>query len=331
MVGLIRISPLLQAATMVSEILQRENPAVKAQDREKVQQLVAVYRETQTKGSTIQRLLDTSVSGIVKIYDSESNTSEDMNRMLNEGDACTAGIAEYARRFAEDATIGGSVHYVYRSLSGASYNRLYLAVGKDGKPFAFYDTIESGDVSRNKVKGYDDRGLLDVLLGSFAASVIIANDLGLESIAFGDLELVETAQNLGIGEQKMFNESKDSGRQKLGYKGGNHDGVSLWMMGNSTSFRTTDPRLYTPESLACIVQETYAVMDVVKQTKKSMKRVRGHKETYELYLGIVEEILHCNKANFDAAAYASVQKDIGAFKEQYHLETLQLSERREKK
>ena len=170
-----------------------------------------------------------------------------------------------AEKHLRDTSCGGSIHFQVKGKDNCSYNRLFIALDKEGKPFLFYDTIEANNIGRQSVTSYITDNCTDVFIGSIAASLAIAERMGVEYIAVGDYELKEFLGNLGFGERPCF---QNGIRKKLGIDLQSQVAPHDWMITSSSSFRTIDTAAYAPEALDTTVDRAYAVME----------RLRGHKQ-----------------------------------------------------
>ncbi len=306
--GMLRAGPLLSALYQLGGILTDKAKQVSPKAREQVERLIQVYHHATSEETAIGQLMSNKVPfhGRIAIFDPATQNANRLNQMLASGGACTAQSYAHENRpadaFAEDAKVGGSVHFLYSQVSSSSsssqsaYSRLYLAVDHESKPVVFYDCLESGNLYRCNINGYLQSGLQSHFLASFAASLVIANRLGIDKVAFGDLELVEAARDLGFGERKIFSEGQDQVDQKLGYCGAkSHDctGPYMWMMKGSRNFRTLDPSLFQPESLILLVNQAQQVMSRISTDRKSVKRLRTD---YETFFGMVREVYEVTRS-----------------------------------
>ncbi|MFA6462154.1 MAG: hypothetical protein WCV90_07880 [Candidatus Woesearchaeota archaeon] len=302
--GMLRAGPLLSAIYQLGSVLADKSKQVSPKAREQVDRLVQIYHHSTSSETPIGQLMGHKVPfhGRVGIFDPATQNSNRLNEMLVSGGACTAQSYALGNRpadsFAEDAKVGGSVHFLYSQVSPSqsAYSRLYLAVDHEGNPVAFYDCLESGDLSRCSVNGYIQSGLQSHFLASFAASLVIANCLGIDKVAFGDMELVEAARDLGFGERRIFSENQNQADQKLGYRGESSTGNAgpyMWMMKGSRNFRTLDPSLFQPESLILLVNQAQQVMGRISTDRKSVKRLRSD---YETFFGMVREVYEVTRS-----------------------------------
>jgi len=304
--GMLRAGPLLSAIYQLGGVLADKSKQVSPKAREQVERLIQIYHHANSSETPIGQLMSHTVPfhGRISIFDPATQGANRLNEMLVSGGACTAQSYSLGNRpadtFAEDAKAGGSVHFLYSQFSSSSsqsaYSRLYLAIDYEGKPVLFYDCLESGDLGRCSVNGYIQSGLQSHFLASFAASLVIANRLGIDKVAFGDLELVEAARDLGFGERKIFSDARDQSVQKLGYVGANSSsdaGPYLWMMKGSRNFRTLDPSLFQHESLILLVNQAQQVMGRISNDSKSVKRLRSD---YETFFGMVKEVYEVTRS-----------------------------------
>lgn len=331
---LVRVGPLLTGIAKLGAALVDKTKQPTKQVRDKAEQMVSVYLETADAESVIGQLLGVSVSP-VNIYDPFTEHCRKLNAMLNDGGACTA-VAEYnwgnkeliddgsakqenplhnspADLMAQDSLHGGSIHFEVRCGAQASYNRMYVAVGPDGKPFLFHDVIESGNHGLTSPETYLTEGKGSLLMSSFAAAITIANRVGVEKVAFGDDELLRLAQLLGFGEQRVFGEGTNL-TQKLGYAcvSDHFGGPYAWRMGggygrDDKNFRTVMTRSFEQGSLDNISLQSDAVMERIRASPRA---VNAFRTDYETYFGMVREVLEVNSHPTD---------DLDAFCEEYKL------------
>ncbi len=320
--NLLRIAPLLTASAVLGEVLADKTQQVSDKMREQIDHLLQAYANISSPRTSAGEVLATPIpeQDRALLFNSSSTKAvQDLRKILTAAGTCNSFDNSAAELFVADARVGGSVHFQFRGgLGRTAYNRMYLAVDEEGKPFAFYDCIESGDMTRSSVRDYVHAGVEDVLLGSFAASIIIANRLGLERIAFGDLELVSLAKSIGIGERRVFG-ALENRTQKLGYAGAGRDlastGPYLWTMDNQKQYRAIDPRQFSVGGIKSIIEQGYAVMRRIESNKKSIPRLR---EQYERYFGIIQMLVERTEHVLGETA-AKVEYDIGEFCARYNL------------
>jgi hypothetical protein len=332
-ISMLRVGALITASAGLAGVLADKAQQVSPKLRKQTARLVEVYQNTLSTESPVGQVLESDVSGIknAKVFAPESDDLVELNKMLIAGGACTQtfGVVTNeelekrpAKCFAEDSKAGGSVHFL---LSGnpscSAYNRMYLAAGEEGKPFAFLDCIESGNFGRNTMQGYIDNNLTEELLGSFASSIIIANRLGLEKLAFGDLEFVDLARGLGFGERKVFNNGDSPYDAKLGYKGGrsHSDGPYLWTMGRtgSSNYRAIDPRQFNPEVLTAIAYSAETVIDRLENSKR--KAIKNLKSDFEDYFSMVQQVYSDSRSFLGECADLALER-IDAVADKYGFE-----------
>jgi hypothetical protein len=303
-ISMLRVGALITASSGLASVLADKAQQVSPKLRKQTERLIGVYQNTLSTESPVGQVLERDVSRTksAKLYAPESDDLRELNRMLVAGGACTRTTGEPTndklekrpvKCYAEDSKAGGSVHFLFSGNPNCSaYNRMYLATGEEGKPFAFLDCIESGNMGRSSMQAYLDNGLSEELLGSFASSIIIANRLGLEKLAFGDLEFVDLARGLGFGERKVFNNGDSPYDAKLGYKGGtgHTNGPYLWTMGRTggSNYRTIDPRQFNPNVLEMIAESTESVIDRLENSKR--KAIKNLKSDFEDYFSMVRQI-----------------------------------------
>jgi hypothetical protein len=303
-ISMLRVGALITASSGLSGVLADKAQQVSPKLRKQTERLIGVYQNTLSTESPVGQVLERDVSETkgAKLYAPESDDLRELNRMLVAGGACTRTLGEPTNEklekrpvkcFAEDSKAGGSVHFLFSGNPNCSaYNRMYLATGEEGKTFAFLDCIESGNIGRSSIQGYLNNNLSEELLGSFASSIIIANRLGLEKLAFGDLEFVDLARGLGFGERKVFNNGDSPYDAKLGYKGGtgHSNGPYLWTMGRTggSNYRTIDPRQFNPNVLEMIAESTESVIDRLENSKR--KAIRNLKSDFEDYFSMIRQI-----------------------------------------
>jgi hypothetical protein len=329
-VRMLRIGPLLTAVSAYATVLSDKATQPTRQLRQRIDHLLGIYKGTTDEKTNIGKVLasDIPASRSVKIHNPWKDSIVDLNKMLVAGGACTKKLGPQNKKslqhspahvFDQDSAAGGSVHFQFNGILGQNaYNRLYLAVDKDGNPNLFADCIESGDMSRTTVSSYISNGISDVLLGSFASSIIIANRLGLNKLSFGDVELVDVARHLGFGEKKIFN-GEENHTQKLGYVGGkSHLSGSpyLWMMQRDKAFRTVDPGLYQPGVLKQVVGQAYQVMERIESNRKSLKNLR---KDYEQFFGMVNRIYDESSGIIKEESFARLKDDLYRFSQKYDL------------
>ena len=321
----LRMGPLLVAATTLGEILVDMQRQPNKNVRDKVDNLLARYKGTVSFDTDIGRLLakDIPQANYVEIFNPSDDVSV-LNRMLVRGGACTASFSPNltnspAQVLMEDSKAGGSIHFQFGAGLSNSYNRLYVAIDSNGSPFLFYDAIESGNLGRTTVNSYVSDGIPNVLLGSYAASVIIANRMGVDKLSFGDLELVDVSRHLGFSEVKLFGD-EDNGNQKLGYVGSalHTSGPYMWMMQRDKTFRSVNPSLYNNDSVMQVIQQGYDVMKRVETNTKSLKTLG---KDYEAYFTALEGIVLESKSILGEEGFQQVSADIASFLEKYKIKT----------
>lgn len=321
---LVRIGPLVSAALMLGEPLADKTKQLPEQVRQKSIELQRIYAATCSPETAIGKVLQAELKegAGVKIFNTDEDTVFQLNEILARNRACTATTntdlsKSPAAAFLEDSRAGGSVHFEFSSAQGGSYNRFYLAVDRTGEPVLFYDCLESGNLARATIDNYVKDGFPGALIASFAASIVIANRLGIGKVAFGELEMVDVARHLGLGERKVFRDEPNDG-QKLGHVGGTtFDGRHyLWKMGYDKSFRTAKAGAFTPTILPAIVNQAYLVMERIQDNRKSVKKLRTD---YERFFSIVDTIYEEARPLFGETMYQRLHQDVASFCDEYKL------------
>ncbi len=311
---LLRIGPLLTAALSLGKVLADKTQMPSRDLKLKNSQLISCYEAMNVQDHPFAQLMNSSLSDVsVSIYDAEKQSVSDLDQMLSNAGTCNARTGA-ANPFAKDAKIGGSIHFQVKGSRGYSYNRIYLAIS-NGKPILFHDCIESQDLCMQKLSEYVNIGKEDQLLASFAATIAIANSLGLETVAVADYEFVDLARSLGFGERKIFGDSSNSG-EKLGYSGDHYsyDGVPMWRMGHDKTFRAFNPQLYQESVLNLVISQAYDVMQRVDQKNKIAIALNQDLSTY---FGIVKHILLDRK--FSGETLTRFHDDLDAFCQKYSI------------
>ncbi len=324
LVPMIRVGPLVSAALMLGEWLSDKTKQLPEQVRQKSIDLLHIYAATTSPETDIGRVLQAELSeeATVEVFDPGRQTVEQFNALLRNNGACTYSpnsnlATSPAAAFAADSKAGGSVHFQFSGKTGSSYNRLYLAVDREGTPLLFYDCAESGDLTRATIDSYVRSGNAEALIGSFAASIIIANRLGLEKVAFGELEMVDLVRHLGLGERKIFTDEPNPG-QKLGYVGGVvcNGRPHLWKMDHDKAFRVANPQLFTPAVLPSVVNQANQVMERIRTNPKSRKTLRND---YQRFFSIIDTIYEEAKPLLGEVMYQRLHRDVSSFCEEYKL------------
>jgi len=313
----LRISPLLDAATLLGATLADKKQQPSKQMREKIDDLMECYKNACGAQADLHRVVHHTItkSTKVRVFDAQTETANDMNNMLIAANACTKRQGDRlhmpAEAFAKDAAQGGSIHYTVCDKE-ASYNRIYLGVNREGAPFFFHDCIESGNLSWKTLYDYVNAKRENELLGSVLTTIVLANRLGIDTVALADDEMDEIATQLGFGTRTIFNEK--GGYEKLGYEADN--GLRAWRINSSTKWRVFDPRQYTPASLDAIADQAQHV--VRRLQKSSRKQINTLAPDFCAYFGIVLELLDTNPK------YNDVSATINTVCDTYAIEPIQL-------
>ncbi len=316
-VARMKLMPLVTAATILSGPLADKQGFVEAGTRTKATNLVNGYVQAHPARTALEGLTKVTTA---RIFLPAQEGFASLQSMVEAGGACNRHDRTAAEKHLRDTSCGGSVHFQVNGKDNRSYNRLFIALDKEGKPLLVYDTIEANDISRQSVTSYIADKCTDVFIGSVATSLAIAERMGIEYISLGDYELDAFAKDLGFGERPCFRKGI---REKLGIDLQSRVAPHTWMIEGSSSFRTIDTAAYAPEALATTVEQAYAVM----------KRLRGHKEKarqtvlekagedFALYFGIVQQIVgQAEELGLSVSERERVQRDITAFCQQYDLQ-----------
>ncbi len=289
----LKLSPLVSAAAVLYEPLADKQGSVHQSVRSKASNLLGGY--SVSLPISTQLALTTSLDKTrATILHPSTGNPKSLQNLLLQGGACTTNLETAENHFC-DTSCGGSIHFQVQGTSERSYNRLFVCVDKEGKPFLFYDTIEANNWSRSKISEYVKGKIADVLIGSVAASLVIAEKMGVEYIAFGDYELVELMQDLGYGERSCFNGNGIRNRPKLGIKleGGVGKSPHFWKIDGSSNFRTIQTAAYASSALDTLVEQADAVIERLRGHKKKAREavLAKSQADFESYFAIVEEAL----------------------------------------
>ncbi|MFW6272606.1 MAG: hypothetical protein ACOC2U_02360, partial [bacterium] len=257
----------------------------------KVKRFIDAYNTITGEDKQLQAFFTSKLDGLeIKIFNPETDNAEDLNQMLTTAGACTSSFSanknSNAYKFAQDAKNAGSIHFLTTNrengLNGV-YNRIYIAVDKEGNPLFFYDNIQGNQVRARSLDQFQEAGRGAELLGSFSTAIILANRLGIDRIALGTGGIYNLGASLGFTERELFKDS-DKSSQKLGYTGGkikNTGGPYMWAMKNSdTAFRTVPTTIYTTETASMIIGQSDSVIDSIRKKPKRLKSLKPDFETY---------------------------------------------------
>lgn len=315
----LRVGPLVQAASNLASVLTDKQQLPSKLLKIKVQQLQSCYLNSIDTESLIGQLLNQDISRVsMEIFNPALQGEKKLNDMLIRGGACTADRFNRfnfgnspANNFAKDSKAGGSVHFLASNGHGSSYNRMYLAVDKEGKPTLFYDCVESQNMMLRTIEDYLSSGKGSQMLASFLSSIVIANRLGLEAVSLGEDETLVIGRELGFGERKIFREGSNY-EQKLGYRASSKhtEGPYGWRINSSKSFRTFDPSFYSADVIYSIAVQSNEMMKFVEGNRKRLNSLRND---FGNYFSMVKEIM-------DSTGLVKVAETIEKFCIEYNIE-----------